>query len=105
MINPALNLPLPAIERVCRTHRVKTLALFGSAIREDFRADSDVDFLVEFAPDAQLNALEFAAIHEELESLLGRRVDLVERKAIEQSRNYIRRHHILSHVEPVYVAG
>jgi predicted nucleotidyltransferase len=104
MINPALKLPLAAISQVCRNHRIKTLALFGSAIHEDFRADSDVDFLVEFAPDAEPGLTELFSLQQELERLVGHPVDLVERKAVEQSRNYIRRHHILRQVEPVYVA-
>jgi predicted nucleotidyltransferase len=104
MIHPALNLPLPALRQFCRNHRIKTLALFGSAIREDFRPDSDVDFLVEFDPDAEPGLMELVAMQEELERLVGRPVDLVEKKAIEQSRNYLRRKHILSHLEPIYVA-
>lgn len=104
MINPALNLPMSIIDEFCRNHRIKMLALFGSALRDDFRADSDVDLLVEFAPDAEPGLFELAALEAELESLLGRPVDLVEKQAVEQSRNYIRRHQILTHMEPIYVA-
>jgi hypothetical protein len=104
MINPAVHLPLTAISQVCQAHRIKTLALFGSAVREDFRADSDVDVLVEFAPDAAPDFAEVVAIQEALERLIGRPVDLLERKAVEQSRNYIRRRAILSRIEPIYVA-
>jgi predicted nucleotidyltransferase len=104
MINPALNLPMPIIDEFCQNHRIKMLALFGSALRDDFRADSDVDLLVEFAPDAEPGLFELAALEAELESLLGRPVDLVEKQAVEQSRNYIRRRQILTHMEPIYVA-
>lgn len=104
MINPAVHLPLTAINQVCQVHRIKTLALFGSAIREDFRSDSDVDVLVEFAPDAAPDFAEVVAIQEELERLIGRPVDLLERKSVVQSRNYIRRRAILSQIEPIYVA-
>jgi predicted nucleotidyltransferase len=104
MINPALHLPLAAISQVCQAHRIKTLALFGSAVREDFRADSDVDVLVEFAPDAAPDLAEVVAVQEALEGLIGRPVDLLERRAVEQSRNYIRRRAILSQMEPIYVA-
>ena len=104
MINPALDLPVAAICRVCQQHRIKTLALFGSALREDFRAESDVDFLVEFTPDAAPNLTQIVAIQHELERLVGRPVDLVERNAVEHSRNYIRRRQILSQLEPIYVA-
>ncbi len=104
MIHPALNLPVVAIGLLCQRHRIKTLALFGSAIREDFGSDSDVDFLVEFTPDAAPDLTQIVAIQHELEQLVGRPVDLVERKAVEHSRNYIRRRQILSRLEPVYVA-
>jgi uncharacterized protein len=104
MINPAVHLPLAAIGQVCQAHRIKTLALFGSAVREDFRADSDVDILVEFAPDAAPDIAEVVAIQDELERLIGRPVDLLERKSVEHSRNYIRRRAILSQIEPIYVA-
>lgn len=104
MINPSLHLPLAAISQVCQAHRIKTLALFGSAVREDFHADSDVDVLVEFAPDAAPDFAEVVAIQDELEQLIGRPVDLLERKSVEQSRNYIRRRAILSRIEPIYVA-
>lgn len=104
MINPAVHLPLAAISQVCQAHRIKTLALFGSAVREDFCADSDVDVLVEFAPDAAPDFAEVIAIQEELERLIGRPVDLLERKSVEHSRNYIRRRAILGQIEPIYVA-
>lgn len=104
MIHPALKLPVAAIHQVCRQHRIKTLALFGSAIREDFGSDSDVDFLVEFTPDATPDLTQMLTLQRELEQLVGRPVDLVERHAVEHSRNYLRRRQILSRLESVYVA-
>lgn len=104
MIHPALKLPVAALHHVCQQHRIKTLALFGSAIREDFGTDSDVDFLVEFSPDATPDLTQLITLQHELEQLVGRPVDLVERHAVEQSRNYIRRRQILSRLKPVYVA-
>jgi predicted nucleotidyltransferase len=94
------------IAALCRRHHVRHLAVFGSAARgEDFDpARSDADFLVEFAPDADPGAKDFLEMKEALKSVLGREVDLVERKAIEKSRNYVRRRHILGQAETVYVA-
>ena len=60
---------------VCRRYKVRRLSLFGSAIREDFRADSDVDVLVEFEPDARIG-WEFIELQDELSDLIGREVDL-----------------------------
>ena len=100
-----IEIPRERIAEFCRKHRVRKLSLFGSALREDFRPDSDVDVLVSFAEDAHHSLFDLAAMEEELASILGRKVDLVEREAIEQSENYIRRRHILQGEEPVYVAG
>jgi predicted nucleotidyltransferase len=100
------KIPLPDldIEDFCRRWQVSELALFGSVLRDDFRPDSDVDVLVTFAPGAHWSLFDMVRMQKELESLLGREVDLVERKAVEQSENYIRRKKILGSLVPVYVA-
>lgn len=59
----------------CRRHHIRRLALFGSVLRPDFRSDSDVDVLVEFAPGGT-PGFAFFAIQEELSALIGRRVEL-----------------------------
>jgi hypothetical protein len=104
MINPNLKLPQEKIADFCRRNHVKQLSLFGSATRDDFRPDSDVDLLVEFEENARITLFDMAGMQDELKELLGRPVDLIERRAVERSENYIRRKHILSSVEPVYVA-
>lgn len=94
------------IERLCREHKVKALDLFGSAARDDFDPErSDVDFLVEFLPQERrgFNDVYFLLLSD-LEKLFDRTVDLVERRAVEQSRNYIRRRHILSTARTLYAA-
>lgn len=67
------------IEELCRQFRVRRLDVFGSAIRDDFDPDrSDVDFLVEFESDPDLNTfLAYMDLREALSHLLGRPVDLV----------------------------
>ncbi len=90
---------------VCRRYDVARLEVFGSAARgDDFDpATSDADFLVEFKPGSQLPPLDqYLGLARALEELLGRQVDLVERKALEQSRNYIRRRSILKDATVVY---
>lgn len=99
-----IELPAHEIEGFCRRWKVTELSLFGSVLREDFRPDSDVDLLVTFASEARWSLFDLVRMEEELQSLLGRKVDLVERKAVERSENYIRRKSILSHLQPVYVA-
>ncbi|MGB3292350.1 MAG: nucleotidyltransferase domain-containing protein [Phormidesmis sp.] len=88
----------------CDRWQVAELALFGSILRDDFHANSDIDLLVSYQPQAQRGLLEKVAMKEELESLVNRKVDLVSKKAIENSRNWIRRRDILSSVEVIYVA-
>jgi predicted nucleotidyltransferase len=60
----------------CRRHHVHKLALFGSVLREDFNADSDIDVLVEFEPGHRIGLIKMAGLEIELGHLLGRKVDL-----------------------------
>ncbi len=71
------SVPQDQIEAICRRHRIKRLALFGSYARGDFRPESDIDILVEFENDAAIGFLELARIQRELAELFGRPVDLV----------------------------
>jgi len=71
----------PAIERLCESLRVKSLAFFGSSVRDDFSDDSDFDALVSFADTDSLFDRYFE-LKEGLEALLDRRVDLVMQEAI-----------------------
>jgi hypothetical protein len=64
------------LARLCRSHRIRRLALFGSVLKGSDRTDSDVDFLVEFERDAVPGLLGMAEIEAELSALLGRPVDL-----------------------------
>ena len=89
----------------CRRWSVAELSLFGSVLRDDFGPKSDIDVLVGFAQEASQSILNLARMEHELSVILGRRVDLVERRAVELSENYIRKRHILDSVESVYVAG
>lgn len=92
-----------ALAALCHRFGVERLDVFGSAARgDDFDpARSDADFLVQFAPHASDMAT-YLDFKDALVALLGRPVDLVERAALEASRNYIRRRAILGRAEPVY---
>src|SRR5687768_17603605 len=92
------------LKAVCDRWKIQRLWLFGSALREDFHADSDIDLLVEFQRDADWSLLDHVGIEEELSGLFGRSVDLVTRRAVEQSKNNIRREAILGSAELFYVA-
>jgi predicted nucleotidyltransferase len=100
------NIPLDRTQIIafCQRWKITELAFFGSVLREDFRPDSDVDVLVSFAPEAAWSLFDHVAMEEELGALLGRKVDLISRRAIERSSNWIRRQAILNHAEPYYAA-
>ncbi len=93
------------ITNFCQRWKITEFAFFGSVLRDDFRPDSDIDVLVTFAPDAQWSLFDHVDMQDELEALFGRKVDLVSRRGIERSRNYIRRQSILGSAEVVYAAS
>jgi hypothetical protein len=99
-----IDIPREAIEAFCEKWQIVELAFFGSVLRDDFRPDSDIDVLVKFSPDAGHTLFDMVRMQEELKGIFGREVDLVSRKAIETSRNYLRRKAILSAAEVVYAA-
>lgn len=101
----ALDLDREAIEAFCRTWLITELSLFGSVLRpHEFRDDSDVDVLVTFEETARWTLFDMVQMQDELEAIIGRDVDLVEKIAVERSPNYIRRRHILENQRMFYVA-
>ena len=75
IMNLKLKVPRGEIVDFCHRHHIRRLALFGSAVRDDFRVGSDVDVLVEFEPD-HTPGLTFFTMQRELSEILGRKVDL-----------------------------
>lgn len=105
MVINNFELPAEIVADVCRRHDVEELAVFGSVLRDDFGPNSDLDFLVVFKDnDAGPWMSKFMDLEEELSHVLGRRVDVVDKRGVEQSENYIRRRHILSSAKVIYVA-
>jgi predicted nucleotidyltransferase len=96
------HLPAQPIAEFCQRWRISELALFGSVLRDDFRPDSDLDVLVTFAPDANWGLLDHIRMERELSSILDRDVDLLTRRSVEQSHNWIRRQQILDTAEVIY---
>jgi predicted nucleotidyltransferase len=99
------RVPQHTLIEFCQSWKIKELYFFGSVLREDFRSDSDIDIMVTFQADSNWGLLEFVHMKRELQTLLGREVDLITKKSIEQSPNWIRRQEILGTAQPVYVAG
>jgi predicted nucleotidyltransferase len=101
MNNERIVVPKDKIREFCRRWKIGELALFGSALREDFRPDSDVDILVSFDAGAHWDLFDWVSMMEELKQIFGREVDLVEKTTL---RNPFRRHYILSTKEAIYAA-
>ena len=95
-----LNIPSERLAEICRRYHVQRLALFGSALREDFCPESDIDILVTFEPEAPIGFLALGRMRRELEALFGRPVDLVPQEGL---KPYIR-DEVLSSAELIYAA-
>jgi uncharacterized protein len=100
-----IALPQEQLELFCRKWKISELSLFGSILREDFRPESDVDILVTFKESADWGLFEHSEMEEELSQLLRIKVDLVSRRGIESSRNWIRKKEILGKLERIYATG
>ena len=92
------------LEDFCRRSKIVKLELFGSALRDDFSEASDIDLLVTYAPDAHWGLFGHAGIEMELSAMLGGKVDLLTREAVEMSRPGNRRDTILGSAVTVYEA-
>ena len=93
------------VAEFCRHWKITELAVFGSVLGDSFRPDSDVDLLVTFADGARWSLFDHVEMEEELSRLLGRKVDLVSRRAIERSKNWMRKNAILSAAETIYASS
>ena len=81
MIPLPIKLPEAKIRNFCDRWKVRELALFGSVLRDDFHADSDIDMLVTFSPDADWSLFDHVQMQQELANILERQVDLVSKRA------------------------
>ena len=103
-LHPHLEIDREKLEAFCRKWKITELSLFGSVLRDDFGPDSDVDVLVTFAADSHWTIFDVIHAEDELKEMFGREVDLVERQAVEESPNYIRRKAILSSTRSIYAS-
>jgi predicted nucleotidyltransferase len=81
-MNPQVLIPHAAIRDFCRAHAVRELAVFGSAVRDDFHRDSDIDVLIDLAPEARVGLVALQQMRDELALILGRPVDLLTRNGL-----------------------
>ena len=73
----ALNLPIQEIREYCERQPIARLSVFGSAAKAELRPDSDIDFLIEYMPDARVGLFDMGGHLMDFEDIVGRKVDLV----------------------------
>lgn len=91
MVALQLLVPRKKIAAFCKRWKEVEFVLFGMAVREDFSAQSDTDALVSFAPHSNWSIFDHVQIKQELQEIFGREVNLITRRALEQSRNTLLR--------------
>lgn len=96
-----ITIPKDKIADFSRRWQIIEFSLFGSALRDDFKSDSDVDILISFSDEAHWSLYEWVEMIDELKEMFGRKVDLVSKKGI---RNPFRRYEILKSREIIYAA-
>ena len=101
MVAHGIDLSSEALRAFCRKWMVRELCVFGSILRDDFRQDSDVDFLADFEEDAEWDLLDHMDMQDELSRIVGRGVDLLTRYSIETSENPYLKKSILGSAEPI----
>ena len=100
MVSQDIYLPIESINVLCQRYQVRELALFGSALGDSFGPDSDLDFLVEFQPEAEVGFMKLARMQREFSAVLNRRVDLVPKGGLKPKI----RQAILSSAEVLYAS-
>ena len=95
------RIPRKKISEFCRHWNVVEFALFGSALRDDFRPDSDVDVLVTFSGEAQISLFDLVQMKLDLEKIFHRPVDIIEKDTLE---NPFRKREILRTAQVIYAA-
>ncbi|WP_069790828.1 nucleotidyltransferase family protein [Cyanobacterium sp. IPPAS B-1200] len=102
-INKSIYIPRKKIALFCQKWKIVEFAFFGSILREDFNINSDIDCLVKFSNEADWNLFDRVKMQRELELILGRKVDLINKKSIENSKNWLRKKEILGTKQIFYI--
>lgn len=97
-----LNTDENKLIQICQQWQIVELSLFGSVLRNDFNKNSDIDILVTFADDAKITFFDLDSIENQFSLLFNRAVDIVTKKAIENSSNWIRKQNILANSKVIY---
>ena len=103
-MHPSVAANPEKLSEFCRRWKIVELSLFGSALHDDFRPESDMDLLVSYADGAEWSLFDHLRMERELSVIFGRKVEIIARRAVERSTNPIRRKAILESARPYYVA-
>jgi uncharacterized protein len=104
IVRADIQIPIDRVAEFCRKHGIRKLEVFGSALRDDFGPESDLDIMVEFEPE-RIPGLAFFVMDEEIAEIFGRKVDLHTRRSVEENPNNLFRKQALSQVATLYDAA
>ena len=100
MSQSKINVSPEILEEFCQRYQVLRLSLFGSVLRDDFQAGSDIDVLVKFDPEAKVSFMTLGKMQRELTAIFRRSVDLVPQDGLKS----VIREEVLSSAQEVYAA-
>ena len=98
---PKIEIDDDIIYELAKKYKIIELSLFGSALRNDFSDQSDLDFLVVFSPETDYSYFDIIDIKDSFESATKRKVDIIEKASL---RNPFRRKEILETAKVIYAA-
>ena len=102
-MNPNIHVAYNKLESACRVWGVERVFLFGSALRDDFTSESDIDLLLEFKPDVVHSLFTYDRMRSDFQRAFDREVDIVNMQGLLASRNERRKRNILSAAREIYV--
>jgi len=105
MVTTQIHLPEKELATFCKRWKVTKFALFGSAVRDDFSSESDIDALVDFSAQSEWGLFDHIQMKQELIALFGRNVDLITKRSLEQSHNDLLRAEILESAKVIYTVA
>jgi len=104
MTGSHVYIPQREIRAFCKKYGIKEIALFGSALSGEINEESDIDLLITFQDNSHHTVFDLVRMKQELQQIFKCKIDLVSKRGIESSRNYIRKNAILDSAEIVYAA-
>ena len=101
----SVDIPVEHLHDFCQRWKVSELAVFGSALNENYPIESDLDLLISFEKDVQWGLFDLVNMELELGKIFDKNIDLVEKRAVTNSENYLRRRGILDNAQIIYQSG